>query len=75
MRLGSLPGFDTTVVAFTTDIPAFAGTWGTPYLIGPGTIHVAHTDEERVPKRQLLEAIEIYKSLTKRLIEGHADED
>ena len=39
------------MVAFTTDIPAFGGTWGQPFLIGPGTIHVAHTLEERVRKR------------------------
>ena len=38
------------MVAFTTDIPAFGGAWGEPFLIGPGTIHVAHTLEERVPK-------------------------
>ncbi len=67
LRLGSLEGFDTTVVAYTTDIPAFGGAWGTPYLIGPGTIHVAHTSEERVPKRELAEAVTIYKTMVKRL--------
>ena len=69
-RLGSLPGFETTVVAFTTDIPAFAGAWGEPYLLGPGSIHVAHTAEERVPKRQLTEAVEIYKSMVQQLLRG-----
>ena len=53
MRLSALDGIDTTVVAFTTDIPAFDGQWGEPFLIGPGTIHVAHTLEERVPKAEL----------------------
>jgi acetylornithine deacetylase len=67
LRLGSLPGFATDVVAYTTDIPAFNGTWGEPFLIGPGTIHVAHTTEERIPKQQLLEAIPIYKELIGRL--------
>jgi acetylornithine deacetylase len=67
VHLGSLPGFDTTVVAFTTDIPAFGDTWGKPYLVGPGTIHVAHTSEERVPKQQLLEAVQIYKRMVKEL--------
>ena len=42
MRLGSVPGFETTVVAFATDIPELTR-WGTPYLFGPGSIHVAHT--------------------------------
>ena len=67
IHLGSLPGFDTTVVAFTTDIPAFGDAWGKPYLVGPGTIHVAHTSEERVPKQQLLDAVQIYKRMVKEL--------
>jgi len=67
VRLGRLDGFETTVVAYTTDIPAFAGAWGQPFLIGPGTIHVAHTLEERVPKRQLAEAVEIYQRMVKLL--------
>ncbi len=68
VRLGSLDGFDSTVVAFTTDIPAFGDGWGQPFLIGPGSIHVAHTSEERVPKAQLVEAVEIYKKLVQRLL-------
>lgn len=68
VRLGSLPGFETTVVAFTTDIPAFAGAWGQPFLIGPGSIHVAHTSEERVPKRQLVEAVDIYERMVRQLL-------
>ncbi len=67
VHLGSVEGIPTTVVAFTTDIPAFAGAWGQPFLIGPGTIHVAHTLEERVPKAQLLEAVEIYQRIVKEL--------
>src|SRR5262249_56450794 len=67
VRLGSLPGFATDVMAYTTDIPAFNGTWGTPFLLGPGSIHVAHTLNERVPKKELLEAIEIYKRLVRQL--------
>jgi acetylornithine deacetylase len=68
LKLGAMDGFETTVVAFTTDIPAFGGAWGEPYLIGPGSIHVAHTSEERVPKAQLAEAITIYETLVKRLL-------
>ncbi|GIU75580.1 MAG: succinyl-diaminopimelate desuccinylase [Bryobacteraceae bacterium] len=68
LKLGAMDGFETTVVAFTTDIPAFGGAWGEPYLIGPGSIHVAHTSEERVPKTQLAEAITIYETLVKRLL-------
>jgi acetylornithine deacetylase len=69
-HLGSLPGFETTVVAFTTDIPAFGGAWGEPYLLGPGSIHVAHTADERVPKRQLTDAVEIYKNMVQQLLRG-----
>jgi acetylornithine deacetylase len=67
VRLGTLPGFQTMVAKYTTDIPAFDGTWGQPFLIGPGTIHVAHTLEERVPKQQLLEAVEIYQRIARQL--------
>jgi acetylornithine deacetylase len=68
LQLGSLPGYETTVVAYTTDIPAFGGRWGEPFLVGPGSIHVAHTLEERVPKRQLLEAVEIYQRMVVQLL-------
>jgi acetylornithine deacetylase len=68
IRLGKLDGFETTVVSFTTDIPAFGGAWGQPFLIGPGSILVAHTLEERIEKRQLLEAIDIYKRMVRQLL-------
>ena len=68
LRLRSLPGIPTTVVAYTTDIPAFGGAWGQPFLIGPGSIHVAHTLEERVPKAELVEAVTIYKNMVARLL-------
>jgi acetylornithine deacetylase len=67
LHLGAVDGIPTTVVAFTTDIPAFGGKWGEPFLIGPGTIHVAHTLEERVPKRQLLDAVQIYQRMVREL--------
>jgi acetylornithine deacetylase len=66
--LGSLPDFETTVVSFTTDIPALGEAWGKPYLIGPGSIHVAHTLEERIPKSQILEAVQIYKRMVQQLL-------
>jgi acetylornithine deacetylase len=67
IHLNSVDGIETTVVAFTTDIPAFGGRWGEPFLIGPGSIHVAHTLDECVPKQQLLEAVEIYRRMVKHL--------
>lgn len=68
VHLGCLEGFETTVVAYTTDIPAFGGAWGKPFLIGPGSIHVAHTSEERIPKDELNEAVGIYQRLVERLL-------
>jgi len=67
VHLGSLDGFATTIVAFTTDIPAFNGAWGKPFLIGPGSIHVAHTSEERIPKSQLADAVGLYQQLVTQL--------
>ena len=68
VRFEPLAGFATTVVAFTTDIPSFDGAWGRPFLIGPGSIHVAHTAEEHVPKRELLAAVQIYQRMVKQLL-------
>jgi acetylornithine deacetylase len=70
VRLGSIDGIETTIVSYTTDIPAFGGAWGKPFLIGPGTIHVAHTTEERIPKRQLIEAVRLYQRIARDLLEG-----
>src|SRR5689334_1101144 len=59
-KLERVPGLETTVVSFTTDIPVFQGAWGKPLLIGPGSIHVAHTPDERISKRELQDAVGIY---------------
>src|SRR5580698_10178128 len=67
LHLGSLEGFETTVVSYTTDIPAFGTAWGQPFLLGPGSIHFAHTDAERVPKAELVEAVEIYQNIVRQL--------
>jgi len=63
-KVGKLP---TMVAAFTTDIPAL-GNWGEPLLIGPGSIHVAHTDGEYVEKQQLNDAIDLYCAITRQLV-------
>lgn len=68
VHLGALPELPTTVVAFTTDVPAFDGTWGQPFLIGPGSIHLAHTAEEHIPKKQLKDAVEIYARMVRQLL-------
>ena len=66
VRLRTLDGLPTMVAAFTTDIPALSN-WGQPLLMGPGSIHVAHTDGEYVEKKQLQDAVNLYCSVAKRL--------
>jgi acetylornithine deacetylase len=63
-----IDGFETTVVAFTTDIPQL-GNWGKPLLFGPGSILDAHTPHERISKRELASAVDRYVKLTTRLKE------
>lgn len=67
-HLFKLNGLPTTIVAFTTDIPTLEESWGAPFLIGPGNIHLAHTAEERVSKQELSDAVEIYAGMVKRLL-------
>jgi acetylornithine deacetylase len=68
------PGFETDVMKYTTDIPAFGGAWGKPLLLGPGTIHVAHTSQERVPKAELVKATALYAELVRQLLdEGQSE--
>jgi len=66
-RLEPFPGLPTTVVSFTTDIPSFGPAWGKPFLIGPGSIHAAHTADEHIPKQQLLRAVDIYAEMVTKL--------
>jgi acetylornithine deacetylase len=68
VQLAKFDGLPTTIVAFTTDIPTFEGAWGEPFLIGPGSIHVAHTAEECISKRELSEAVELYARMATQLI-------
>ena len=67
IRLRAVPGFDTILVKFTTDLPYF-GAWGEGFLLGPGTITVAHTDHESVAKADLLEATDLYVRLATQLM-------
>jgi acetylornithine deacetylase len=67
VELGTVPGIPTMIAAFTTDVPALTR-WGTPLLIGPGSIHVAHTDSEYIEKRQLLDAIDLYARIARELL-------
>lgn len=70
VRFEQVDGLPSTVVSFTTDVPVFGGAWGKPLLIGPGSIRVAHTPEERIAKRELAEAVEIYSRMVRQLLEA-----
>jgi acetylornithine deacetylase len=63
-KVGNLP---TMVAKFTTDIPSLTA-WGEPFLLGPGSIHVAHTPNEKIAKRELLEAVDLYVKLAEELV-------
>ncbi len=67
VRMHVPDGFEGEVVRFTTDVPYLRG-WGTPLLVGPGSILDAHTEGECVPKRELEGSVEIYARLVKSLL-------
>jgi len=67
LRLRTVDGLPTMTAAFTTDVP-FLTNWGEPLLIGPGSIHVAHTEGEYIDKQQLAEAIDLYCTIAKGLV-------
>lgn len=66
VRLTPVPGFEQCVVGFTTDVPHLSR-WGTPLLLGPGSIHDAHVARERVAKAELECGVEHYVRLARQL--------
>jgi acetylornithine deacetylase len=67
IRLRAIEGLPTMVAKFSTDIPQLTN-WGEPLLLGPGSIHVAHTPFEKLAKKELLEAVELYIKVAKQLL-------
>jgi acetylornithine deacetylase len=67
VRLRAVQGLPTMIAKFTTDIPQLSN-WGEPLLLGPGSIHVAHTPYEKLAKKELKEAIELYIRVAKQLL-------
>jgi acetylornithine deacetylase len=66
-RLHTVPGFETAVFSYFSDIP-FLSNWGTPLLLGPGSIHVAHTSREHIAIDELNRAVGIYENLAASLL-------
>jgi acetylornithine deacetylase len=67
VRLKAVEGMPTMIAKFATDIPQLTN-WGQPLLLGPGSIHVAHTPYEKLAKKELLESVDMYVQLAKRLL-------
>lgn len=67
VRLRTVPGIQTMTASFTTDIPALTN-WGEPILLGPGSIHVAHTTGEFIAKRELLDCVDLYVKVANQLL-------
>jgi acetylornithine deacetylase len=54
------------IAKFATDIPSLTE-WGEPFLLGPGSIHVAHTPDEKISKKELLDCVDLYVELASQL--------
>jgi len=67
IRMRAVEGLPTMIAKFATDIPHLTN-WGEPLLLGPGSIHVAHTPFEKLAKKELLEAVELYIKVAKQLL-------
>jgi acetylornithine deacetylase len=67
VRLATVPGFDTAIFPYTTDIP-FLAKWGEPLLFGPGSIHRAHTADEFVSLAELSAAVDHYVAIATQLL-------
>jgi len=67
VRLKAVPGLPTMIAKFTSDIPQLSN-WGQPLLLGPGSIHVAHTPHEKIAKKELLTAVDLYIQVAHQLL-------
>jgi acetylornithine deacetylase len=67
VKMKVVPGFDTAVFPYTTDIP-FLSAWGQPLLFGPGSVHVAHTANEFVSIAELHASVDSYVLIAKGLL-------
>jgi acetylornithine deacetylase len=68
IRMRAVEGLPTMIAKFATDIPHLSK-WGEPLLLGPGSIHVAHTPHEKLSKKELLESVELYVKVAKQLLQ------
>lgn len=57
-----LQGFDSAPAAFGTDAPHLTN-FGHKIICGPGTVRVAHRDDEHITLAELEEAVNLYKAM------------
>lgn len=67
VRLTTVPGMETAVFSFTTDIP-FLDRWGAPVLVGPGSVTLAHTANEYCEVAELQRAVDVYVAIATTLM-------
>jgi len=72
MRFERVEGLPTSVVSYASDAPILSRSWGKPLMFGPGSIHLAHTDQERIPKKELEAAVGIYAQIVRALLAAEA---
>jgi len=65
-HLAVLPDHPETVVAFNTDIPHLSR-FGRCLLFGPGSILDAHSDHERISKKEMLASVDVYAHAVRTL--------
>ena len=68
-----VPGFETTTVNYGTDIPNMEGDHKR-YLYGPGSILVAHSDQEHLETDDLVQAVDGYKRLVLHAVKAAEQE-
>jgi len=67
VRMDAVADIETAVFPYATDIPLLTR-WGRPLLLGPGSIHVAHTDDEHVGVDDLRQAVALYERVATELL-------
>ena len=68
-KFETIPGFDVAPVAYTSDIPLLTK-WGKPLMFGPGSIHVAHTNDEFIAVDELRAAVDAYERIVRSLLKS-----
>jgi acetylornithine deacetylase len=67
VRLLDIQGLESDVASYCTDIPNFLPLNAGCVLYGPGTIHLAHTDEESISAVDVEDAFRGYRLIFHQL--------